>query len=166
MNKNGVTLIELMVVLAIAGILAVALGFAYIGWQGAYKVEKATKEIYSDLTDARGRAVTRNQEFFLRLLTARTYNMYADTNGNTTFEIATDAPQFATAKTVEYDMLWNNAAIGGGVTITLDRRGLMTNLGTIRLSTTADADYDCVIVAQSRINLGKWNTTTGVCDAK
>jgi prepilin-type N-terminal cleavage/methylation domain-containing protein len=62
MNKGGVTLIELTVVFTIIGILAVALGYSYADWMGKYKVEKATKELYTDLMNARYMAVTRNRD--------------------------------------------------------------------------------------------------------
>ena len=57
MSERGVTLVELIVVISVIGILAIALGFSYVGWQGAYRVEKTTKELYTDLMDARSRAM-------------------------------------------------------------------------------------------------------------
>ena len=63
MNERGITLIELTIVVAIIVILAFALGVSYVGWQGAYKVEKATKELYTDLMDVRGRTVSLQADF-------------------------------------------------------------------------------------------------------
>ena len=169
MNSKGVTLIELMVVFAIAGILAVALGFAYIGWQGAYKVEKATKDIYTDLMDARIRASTQGRAYFVDFPTARTYRMSIDDSNGTakgngdlifqpqanplvsTANTDTTVPTFP--KTSEYTITWS-----GGGTITYNQSGIISTPGTVCLTTTADPDYDCIDVLQTRINIGKLTT--------
>lgn len=162
-NKKGFTLIELMIVMAVVGILAVALGFTYEGWMGRYKVEKATKDLYSDLMTARVNAMTRQRTFFMTL-NAANYSMSADTNDSEALD-AGDTPQFPAPKTVEYPLLWNGAAPVNEV-ISFDKRGIMTNWGTVSLSVSAsvDPDYDCIIIAQTRINMGKMTGVT--CNAK
>jgi len=183
MNKNGVTLIELIVVVTIIGILAVALGFSYVGWQSAYKVERATKDIYSDLMDARGRAVSQGRAYFVDFPTATTYRMSMDDSNGTAKENnggfpdglfqpqanpavstpTTDTTVTMFPKTLEYTITWN-----GGGTITFDRGGLISTPGTICLTTTAESDYDCIEVMQTRINIGKLTTQIsngGACAA-
>jgi len=166
MNSKGITLIELLVVVAIIGILAVALGFSYVGWQGAYKVEKATKDLYTDLMDARGRAISRGQAYFIDFPTATTYRMSLDDSNGTTkgdgdliFQPqvlpavptpSTDTTVQTFPKTTEYTITWD-----AGGTITFDRRGIISTPGTICLTTNVDADSDCIEVLQTRINLGK-----------
>ena len=174
MNREGVTLIELLVVVAIVSILVIALGFSYAGWRGRYNVEKATKDIYTDLMDARGRSVSRGLAYFVDFNTPAPpagkgrYRIIPDTNGN----LANDDTALPTfPKTIDYEITWD-----GGGAITFDRGGIITypaltavppvDPATVRLNSTSDPDYDCIIVARSRIDTGKWNTATGVCDVK
>jgi prepilin-type N-terminal cleavage/methylation domain-containing protein len=182
-KNSGVTLTELIVVIAIVGILVVALGFSFQGWTGKYKVEAATKQIYSDLMDARARAMQFNRDYFVDFPSATTYRMTEDTNDNFAFEPGagdTVIPTFP--KTVEYTLNWisvPNITLAN-VVIVFDKRGLISiydrtvapitlqtpNPGTISLTSTADPDYDCIVIASTRINIGKWNTATTSCDAK
>ncbi|MBI5633000.1 MAG: prepilin-type N-terminal cleavage/methylation domain-containing protein [Nitrospirae bacterium] len=179
MNNRGISLIELVVVTAVIAILAVALGFTYSGWRGAYNVEKTTKDIFTALTDARGRAVTQRRAYFVDFPTATTYRMAMDdsngtakvNDGDATFQpqvnplvvtANTDTTVQTFPKVSEYTIVWNP-----GGTITFDRSGIIIippppppppAPGTVCLTTIADADYDCIEVTQTRINLGKLTT--------
>jgi len=153
-----------MVVVAIVGILAIALGFEYGSWMGGYKVEKQFKELHTDLMQARIQAMERKRNFFVTLAST-SYDVYEDTSpapdGNGTLEVAADTRRlpnktFETGKTIA----WN-----GGATVEFTSRGLSSTQKTICSSTGIDADYNCIIISQTRINLGKLTNPGGACNA-
>ena len=147
-KNNGVTLTELLVVIAIVGILVVALGFSFQGWIGKYNVEAQTKQIYFDLMDARARAMQFNRIYYVQSVGARSYSLIEDANDNSINDDLAIAgfpkPNF------EYDITW-----GGAMPITFDKRGNITNIGTISIASTSSPDYDCIVIEQTRINMGQ-----------
>jgi len=152
MNNRGITLIELIIVISIIGILAVALGFSFQGWMGGYRIESQTKEMYVDLMNARARAMQRNREHFV-VVNAGNYQIFEDTNENGSYNAGTDLaiPGFASAKTLTYTSYW----IG---TVTMDTRGLVSSNNTIRFNIGSNTpDYDCISLFATRINLGQWD---------
>lgn len=190
MNNRGVTLVELLVVLSIIVILAVALAFSYRGWMGRYKMEGVTKTLYMDLMDARSQAVQRDRIYFVDFPTTTQYRMSTDdsngvdkSGGDGVFQAQanpavptpnTDTTQPTFPKTLEYPVTW------AGGTVQFDRRGLITTAATPNAATVCiftdfdgdkksdfDPDYDCIILEQTRITLGKLtkqNTDGGACD--
>ena len=156
MRNSGFTLIELLAVITIIGVLAIALGFSFVGWQGRYKVESQIKDVESDLMKARARAMQRNRANFVAFPTATQYTMQEDTNDDNVPD--TTLPSYP--KTVEYTINWD-----GGGTIGFDTRGLIsfpaivadpTAVGTISVTLPADVtpDYDCIELRLTRINIG------------
>src|SRR4030042_6482895 len=87
-NRNGVTLIELIVVVSVIGILVIALGFSFEGWMSKYRVESQIKEMYTDLMNSKASAMQRNRMYFVSLTTTR-YTIYEDTY-NATYPTYTD----------------------------------------------------------------------------
>jgi len=186
-DNKGVTLVELLVVISIVGLLAIALGFSYVGWMGSYKVESAAKGLFSDMMDARARAMQLNRSYFIDFPTTTTYRMSVDdsdgtakvTDGDGIFQpqanpavvtAGTDTTQPTFPKTVEYAI-----SSDAGGTITFDKRGILsspsltpTNPVAVCLSTTATPDYDCIQLSQTRIIMGKLDTQIsngGLCNA-
>lgn len=166
-RDDGITLVELVIVVSIIAALIVALGFSYQGWMGNYKAESQTKDIYTDLMNARARAMQRNQTHLAFFPSALSYGIAVDTNNNNDYDAGTDAILPTFPKTVEYQITWT------GGDIIFENQGVVqpeaTPIGgTLCLTISADPDYDCIVISPTRINMGKLTTQIsngGACNA-
>jgi Tfp pilus assembly protein FimT len=161
MRNEGITLIELLMVVSIIGILIIITGYSFTGWRGNYQIEDQTKTLYSDLMDARVRAMTRDRMHFA-VLAAGNYALFEDTNNNNSAEPGAGdnaVPGFTTAKTVLHELGWTG-------TIMFNARGLSDSEVTIPVTLPGDVhpDYDCINVYRSRIRMGQMSG--GTCAEK
>jgi len=157
-DRGGFTLIEILIAVAIVGILTVLAVSSFQGFNEKYRVEGETKQMFSDLMDARGRAMQRNRAFFVQI-NANGYTTYEDTSpspdGNGVFDIAADT----LVANVTIRRTINN---GGLSNFRFNRNGIASATGTIWLTSTAQPDYDCITVQATRIKMGQYNAGTCV----
>lgn len=161
-NQNGFTIIELVVTLAIFGImLAIALP-SFLSYLPTMRLKGAARDISSTLQSARMEAVSRN------------------TNCNVSFDInnksyTVSCTNIATTLSTDISFGWGtdvNKDIGGGslpsdgVALTNDTcyftsRGTV-NAGSIYIKNTKNQSYVVVISSGGRIDIRRWNGTTWV----
>lgn len=158
------SLIEVMIVISIIGILAVYLTDAYRQWVSRYRAENEIKELYAGLVDARARAMTRNRIHFVTLA-ATSYVVTEDTNPAPDGDGAFDAGdrtvlQQPTTAPLAFPLAWTLASGGGTTRFAFNRDGIAQDSGFIRLNTAVSADYDCISLSSTRINLGRFNGAT------
>ena len=162
-RSAGFTLLEIMIVIAIVGIVVLIASSNFREMMEKYRVEDETKQMFADLMDARGRAMQRNRVFFVQITTYG-YKTFEDTypapDGNNILEEGSDT-QVASV-TVKHQV----ATTGGLSYFRFNRNGIASMTGSIRFSPPARADYDCITVNETRIKMGQYNATTNACVEK
>lgn len=158
MGNKGISKLELLVVLMVASIIITMSVFSYLNWLARYKVEKTTRELYSDLMEARMLAMTRNIDHLL-VLNSSSYSIVEDTDRNGRFSTG-DVTLERFPRSTEYSLIKNNT----GNTISFDRRGIMSPERTLWFSSSASPDYDCMVVSFTRIVMGRY--ANGTCIKK
>lgn len=151
-------MIELAIVLGIVGGLIAATAFAYQGWMGRYRVERATCELYTDLMQARLRAIQTNHHHFA-VLDDYSYSITEDTNDSGSHDNGDRLlPNFP--KPLEYLLCKN----GNGNGLTFEKRGMISQIRTVWFTSSSDPDYDCMKISRSRIIMGRYEN--GACTAR
>ncbi len=160
-RENGVTLLEIIIVVSIVGILIVALGFSFQGWLGSYRIENQIKEIHTDLLNARVRAMDMKRMYYADFPAVTQFRVREDTDENYapgTLAGDTILPTFPKTYN-DFPVTW------AGGTIAFDSRGIIQPTttpigGTIcifsgAISAAINPDYDCIVISETRMNLGK-----------
>ncbi len=136
MNNRGMTLVEILVTVGIVAILTVAVGFQFAGWKARYEVEKAIRDLYSSLSDARTRAMQTSRAHFFDISPDGRHYRVTDDDSNGVLKVANGDGVFTqqsawAAIQVSRPLNWGAVAVTTDTTLAqLSRRiELTTNPG-------------------------------------
>ncbi len=165
-GERGVTLIELVVVLAIAIILIAALSYEYQGWRARYRAEGEVKMLYSDIMKARTLAMTRGKTYFVNLPTSEPKKLLVfedsepppDGNGRLTWTdsmIINETTTYNITSAERHFIIDSRGQLSGVGGMLESPRTMVLDLSSIDV----EPDYNCIELLATRVNLGFWNGT-------
>jgi prepilin-type N-terminal cleavage/methylation domain-containing protein len=176
MKRDGFSLLEVLVVIAIVGIMA---GLGVANFQGLMRkqnVANQTRRMHSDLMNFRIMAMNKNRTHFVTLSSGG-YTAYEDTNpapnGDNVLTVGSDAVVLTTqslnlsmAKPSDFlPINWS-----GSSQITFNARGLSPTPNTICIYSDVNPVYDCLKISSTRVLLGKLSVqgscSDATCDSK
>ena len=126
-NKTGFTLLELMIVVAIVGIVSAIAAPNYANYMAGWRLKGAARMVMSDLMATRHKAVSQNHEFKIFFNGDQiTYTILDDTNNNGTADTG-EVTEVRNIRNDYYDVAFTASAnpiffprgTAGGTTVTL-----------------------------------------------
>jgi len=164
-GRGGFTMVEVLIVLAIVGVLATIAIPNFIRIFGAMRVEEETKRVYVDVVGARSRAVITRRAAFVEFAANRV-RTFEDTAPAPDGDGALDAGADRRLAEDNVTHTVDTTGLGGTTLLTFDLDGVADGDGFFRLVSTVNPEYDCVRVEPTRIRVGKYDPTADACNAK
>ena len=159
-QESGFSLIELIIVMAIMGILLSIVTINFNDWQKKAQIERQTRELQADLNSARTESVFRKTRHRITFQP----NNYAFKRYSSENE-ADSAGTTITSRNVTYQMTRESGSSIDGASIEFDMRGLTSNNLTLNLNPVGTgAIFDCIVIHVARTNMGKMEN--GTCTFK
>jgi len=154
---RGFALTELIVVVAIIGILLTIGTLNFHSWNVRSQIERETRELYTDINRLRLDAIhTKKQQSIMLEPNQYVLKNYSTENENKF------AGRVLATKPVKY-RLSKPAADFSGTYFLFDIRGFVDIGATIVVNPTGSgASYDCIVLSTGRTNMGKMNG--GTCE--
>ena len=144
-NQNGFTLMELILVVAVMGIMAAIAIPSFMALLPAMRVNGAARQVMSDLMDARMEAVKQNHQYKIFVLNDHQYKILDDNDGD-----GIDDGGGETSRTVDIQSNYSDVTIsydGSLPTITFSAKGTAPDLDTITLENSSGSKSVSVSVA-------------------
>lgn len=163
LGNKGFSLIELIIAIAIIGIGAAIATLNFNQWVRKANIEKQTKELLTDLNDARLKSVyTKKRHSIVFQPNSYVFKEYSSLNDDTE-----DGGRVIESKTVANQMTKANGTTSiADMIIEFDIRGFTTDWQTVRINPiNSGAAYDCIIISYTRTNLGQMGSGN-VCNQK
>ena len=138
-GRAGFTLVELVVVIAIVGILLTLATLYFSQMTTTRNIEKETRQLHADINSAR------TQAMFSKQPTTITFQ----SNSYTIVGTATKTTS------VHYNITLSNGSSIAGQTVNFDTGGMAGSPLTLRVNpTNSGASVDCIIIETARTSLG------------
>lgn len=153
-GSRGFSLIELMVVMLIITIIASIAAMNFSHWNERYTVERYTKDTYAALMRTRNDAMKQNIDYVVNLTpNLMTIGPDADTDGNIDLNPNGTPIAYADVRYIGFPITF------AANTMTFDRRGMLAippgQNQTICIFSQQNPAYNCLIISQTRINMGR-----------
>ena len=182
-SNQGFSLTELIVIIVIISALGAIATLNFNQWQRKYAIEAQVKEMLSDLSNVRMQAIQTKREHRV-FLNPQSYTTvrYEDTVAEAVRIEPTDATsggQVVTTmgqtiadrqfrKTLRYGIQQYTAGVltaFDNTPIIVNNRGYVANTLTIAVGfgDGSGAAYDCLVITDARINIGRINTNDNTC---
>ena len=148
-QNRGFTLTEMLVVLAIAGILTSISLTSFLSWKKKSDTENDVKKISSFIQKQRMVAFSRKTSF----------SCYFSSDGKILY-----SKDLSDSKLIRLKLKSGFAFNGSNLTI--DSRGTMSGASIKPKTLIQGSNYDCLAINDTRIKIGKWDGSSGKCTVK
>lgn len=167
-NVLGFTLIEILITIAIMGIVLGIASMNFTSWKVKYNIEAQTRGIQADLNEARTSALTQKKYYGI-VFQPNSYVIKTYSSSTSAADPVASGTSVAT-KTLTYGLTKKGSPSIADTHVVFDTSGITYDLFTIFVNPyNADpakepASVNCIVVHTVRVNMGKINETT--CEFK